>query len=358
MNESTATRHQRQRRAAQVVNLSIGAAWLLVVVGTPLGRWSADRAAALGAPWSSLVFVAGLALVWEAIALPAAVQAAARAERRLRRGLPQDVAVQAHVRGALAGALLTVAGALVVRAAMVTLGAWWWVAIGLAGAPALVAATALAGLTARTAAGSRPLSRPALAARLSALAERACGRAVPVREWTDPAVDGPTAVVTGIGRSGAILLSRDMAADWSDDEIAVVVAHELSHHARHDLWRKAGLDAAALLAAAGTAQAAIQGLGPRLGVLGPADLLALPLAGLAAWVAWWGLRPIRLAQSRAHERVADRFAIALTGQPEAFRTAVRRLAARHLAEERPSALTRWFFHRHPTVEERLNAAAK
>jgi hypothetical protein len=32
------------------------------------------------------------------------------------------------------------------------------------------------------------------------------------------------------------------------------------------------------------------------------------------------------------------------------------MAAHHLAEERPSALTRWFFHRHPTVEERINQA--
>jgi STE24 endopeptidase len=77
---------------------------------------------------------------------------------------------------------------------------------------------------------------------------------------------------------------------------------------------------------------------------------------LSGWVMWWVLRPVRLAQSRAHERVADRFAIRLTGDPEAFRTAVRRLAARHLAEERPSTLTRWFFHGHPTPDERIEAS--
>jgi len=33
--------------------------------------------------------------------------------------------------------------------------------------------------------------------------------------------------------------------------------------------------------------------------------------------------------------------------------ALRRLGEAHLAEERPSRFARWFFHRHPTIEERL-----
>ena len=38
--------------------------------------------------------------------------------------------------------------------------------------------------------------------------------------------------------------------------------------------------------------------------------------------------------------------------------AVRRLSAQHLAEERPSTLTRWLFHRHPPVAERLESVAR
>jgi STE24 endopeptidase len=100
----------------------------------------------------------------------------------------------------------------------------------------------------------------------------------------------------------------------------------------------------------------VASLGPILGVAEPGSLLALPLIALTAWVMGWVLRPVRLGQSRAHEREADRYAIALTGNVDAFRAAIRRMAAHHLAEERPSAFTRWFFHRHPTVEERINHA--
>jgi STE24 endopeptidase len=89
-----------------------------------------------------------------------------------------------------------------------------------------------------------------------------------------------------------------------------------------------------------------------------ADLRALPLLAVVAGAMWGLLRPIRLAQSRAHERRADRFALELTGDSEAFARAVRRLGEAHLAEERPSRLTRWFFHRHPTIEERLGVSAR
>jgi STE24 endopeptidase len=62
--------------------------------------------------------------------------------------------------------------------------------------------------------------------------------------------------------------------------------------------------------------------------------------------------------SRWQERRADQFALAVTGQAAAFAAAVRRVGERNLIEDRPDTLTRWFFHRHPTIEERLAMAGK
>lgn len=339
-----------------MVSLSVGAAWLLVVLVTPLGGAIARWAEQVSPQWAFFLFVVTLALIWEVVALPISLIATVQRERRLRRsrvGVPALLANQARDAGT--GMILVVVGAWVVRLSIEWAGPWWWLAVGALGGPVLLLMTALAGVSVRVAPGSRPLARQALADRLSTLAQRACGHRVPVLEWSDPAA-APTALVTGIGRSGAILLSREMVADWSDDEIEVVVAHELSHHARHDLWRKASLDALVLLIALGTADRMVATLGPALGAPDVSSLTALPLLALTAWVMWWILRPLRLAQSRAQEREADRYAIALTGNVEAFRTAIRRMAAQHLVEERPSAVTRWFFHRHPTVEERINQA--
>ena len=43
--------------------------------------------------------------------------------------------------------------------------------------------------------------------------------------------------------TGRVLISPEMARDWRDDEIAVVVAHKLSHHKHHDLAQMLALDA-------------------------------------------------------------------------------------------------------------------
>jgi STE24 endopeptidase len=149
-----------------------------------------------------------------------------------------------------------------------------------------------------------------------------------------------------------------MVRDWAEDEIAVVVAHELSHHAHHDLARKVGVDAALWCVTLGLADRVVAMWGTRVGVHSVTDLAALPLLALAAGAIWCLLRPLRLAQSRAHERRADQFALALTGNSEAFARALRRLGEAHLTEDRPSRFTRWFFHRHPTLEERLAASAR
>lgn len=76
------------------------------------------------------------------------------------------------------------------------------------------------------------------------------------------------------------------------------------------------------------------------------------MAGAASFL----FLPVGNALSRAQERRADRFALSLTRNPEAFVTAMRRLGQQNLAEDRPSALARWLFYSHPPLGERIAAA--
>jgi STE24 endopeptidase len=271
--------------------------------------------------------------------------------------------IASQARDALAGAAIALAVAGLVRVAMWAGGPWWWALASVMLACSTLAALGLLSLGLSLSGETRPLTRTSLIGPLTALAERACGRPVAVREWTPASTMGAAAVVTGVGWVGKVLLSTEMVRDWAEDEIAVVVAHELSHHAHHDLARKVGMDAVLWCVTLGLADRVFFFLnaafwGPAIGVHGVTDLAALPLLALAAGAIWCLLRPLRLAQSRAHERRADQFALELTENPEAFARALRRLGEAHLAEERPSRLTRWFFHRHPTLEERLAASAR
>ena len=94
----------------------------------------------------------------------------------------------------------------------------------------------------------KPLDRPALVERLLALAARAKTRIRGVFEWTLSAhTKKANAALTGMGHTRRILLSDTLLADYSDDEIEVVLAHELSHHVHHDLWRAVAVQAALLV---------------------------------------------------------------------------------------------------------------
>jgi STE24 endopeptidase len=281
---------------------------------------------------------------------------ARRVEARFSRPAP---AIE-DVLGAQLGATLIVlptalAAALIVHGAARLTGNLWWIVAGVLLAIGMVAALhGGPGLLARLS-GARPLTRPALVERLAALARRA---RVPIHS-IDVVPDErgeATALVAGVGARRRVFLSSEMALNWSDDEIEVVVAHELAHHAHHDLWRTLALDALVMCAGLGAAGAVLDVAARWDWAPAVRDLEALPMVALIAGAVWLLATPVRHALSRAQERRADEFALSLTGAAEAFSTAVRRLGARHLAEERPSALTRWLHHRHPSVAERLALA--
>jgi STE24 endopeptidase len=365
LNESKATRYQRLRRRTQVISLAAGFGLLLLIALTRTSDWLAGFAARLALGWpdawrpviATTVFVGALAFAAEIIAFPVSVFAASRASRRKRLEVNAGALMGAQARDALAGAAIALAVAGLVRLAMWAGGPWWWALASVMLACSTLVALGLLSLGLSLSGETRPLSRTSLIAPLAALAERACGRPVTVREWTS-SPPGATAVITGVGRVGKVLLSTEMVRDWAEDEIAVVVAHELSHQAHHDLARKVAMDAALWCVSLGVADRVVSMWGPALQVRSVTDLAALPLLALAAGAIWCLLRPLRLAQSRAQERRADRFALELTGNSEAFARALRRVGEAHLAEDRPSRLTRWFFHRHPTLEERLAASAR
>lgn len=364
MNESTAARYQRLRRRAQVAGAASGFVTLVAVAMTSiagrLGLWAggavgggatlANHAAAL------TVFVVVLVCLWEIAALPALLYLTLRVDRRRFREAP---AVE-EVLGAQAQATLVALPIALGGAALVQISAWiagpqWWVlagvtlsaglALALRGAPAILARLGEV----------RAVTRASLLARLDAVAARAHVPIAGIEAWTADAGDS-SALVTGLGRTRRVFVSATMLRDWSDDEIAVVVAHELAHHAHHDLWLTLAFDSVVLIGGLGIAQIGLAAWWPSAAAGGPAALEQLPAVAMLAGGVWIAATPLRHALSRRQERLADIFALAMTDGADAFTAAVRRLSEQHLAEERPSRVTRWFFHRHPSVAERLALA--
>jgi STE24 endopeptidase len=367
MNESKATRYQRLSRRAQTAARVLAAAGLAAFALTPLGHWSYDVAQTLaGRLWpvsrdaaALVIHLTIIAFSCEAASLPAEAYRSRWVERAY--GRPAGGEIRSRVLSALLLLpLVWAAGAGLVLSVRFAGPAWW----GLAGtllALALLAAAQLGPWLLGRLGGVRPLGRPALAVRVAEVAIRAGVPVSAIQEWRTDDDSPAVAMVAGLGPGRRVLLATDVVRHWSDDEVTVVVAHELAHHVHHDLLRATLLNAAILGGGLLVSDAVVGWIGRSLGIVGGAgvaDPAGLPLVGLIVWLVWLGATPLRHAQSRHQERRADRFALATTGHAEAFVTAIRRASARHLAEERPTAMTRWLFHRHPSVPERLALAQR
>ena len=346
VNETKSARYHRLKRRAGFA-AGCGTALLLAAL-----LWL--RPSLPGAMY--LVMLVGL---HELIALPVAFYRSFVLERRY--ALSTESA-RAWLRDHLKVVGITLAFALVAVHVVYTLIAWspvyWWLPAAAAATAATVLLTTLAPvLLFPLFYKLTPLDRPQLTERLVALSKRAGVPVLGVYAWGLGAkTRRANAALVGSGGTRRILLSDTLLAQYSDDEIEVILAHEMAHHVHHDIRNGILLEFGLLLAAFYAASAALLAWWQPLGLSGPADPAGLPLLLLAGGAVMLAAAPLVHAFSRRNERSADRFALALTGQQEAFVTAMRRLGAQNLAEEAPSRLAVWLFHTHPPIEQRVAAA--
>ena len=163
------------------------------------------------------------------------------------------------------------------------------------------------------------------------------------------------AAFTGIGKSKRIILGDTLVANFRDDEIETVFAHELGHYNLKHLWMMLAVGTvSSFLGLYLTAKVYELSL-PWFGFASLDQLAALPL--LALWLGAYSLliSPLSNAISRSHERAADRYAISLTNNGEAFANALHKLARINLADVSPHPVVEFLFHSHPCIEKRVRA---
>jgi STE24 endopeptidase len=365
MNEAKATRYQRLRRRGTAWAWISAFGMLTLVAVTPIGHWLERWAAGAVADWPSVLapfaalvlFTLSVVAFWELAVLPATLHVAFGVDRAyLSAHESRWSALGGELQAVIVGAPFAILAAIAVQASVRIFGSWWWLSAACLLSLGLVAAMRVVPTVLGLVGTVRPLARKSLVASLASVIETARVPVAGVYEWGVGRGARASALVAGIGKTRRVLLASELARTWSDDEVSVVVAHELAHYAHHDLLRAAVLDAVILGLGLWVSDAVLERMGPALAVGAPGTLSSLPAIGLVSGLVWFCFTPLRRAQSRRQERRADLFALECTGHAEAFGAAVRRLSAERLAEDRPSRLTRWLFHRHPTVAERLAVA--
>ncbi len=361
-NEDKATRYHRLKRRAAIAGASGGVLLLLVLLVT--GASAALRALAASAAGDSFLFtvfiyVGLVAIIGEALELPLAFYAGVTLERRF--GLSTETTARwwwDHAKASAIGYVFAAAGGVIVCSLVRWSPERWWIAAAAAFAAILVGLAQLAPILLLPIFYEfRPLDRTALRERLVALADRAGARVLGVFEWRlGDRTRKANAALTGIGRTRRIILSDTLLADHSDDEIEVILAHELAHHVHGDIWRGIALEAGLLTLGFFLADRVLTAFVGRFGITAKWDPAALPLLMLTGGFVSIALKPLANALSRAHERRADRYALQMTGNVPAFTSAMKRLGAQNLAEERPSRLVQWLFYTHPPVAARIEFA--
>jgi STE24 endopeptidase len=359
VNEDKAVRYQRLKRRASIVSV----VWTVILLGglVAAGQHLRLRDAAErflpAAP--VLAYTAMLWLLHESGSLPLAFYSGVLLERRY--GLSNE-RLSSWFGDQLKAYLLSLG----LGGGAASLVYWfirwsperWWLSAGLVFAGLIVCLTNLAPVLILPIFYSvKPLDREGLRARLLSLAERAGARVVGVYEWgLAEKTRKANAALAGLGATRRILVSDTMLAEYPDDEIEVVLAHELAHHVHGDIWKGIVFESVLVLAGFYVASQVLRGFAASAGLRSVSDVAGMPLLLLAAGVVSLVTVPFAHAMSRAFERSADQFAVNLTRNPAAFISAMRRLSVQNLAEDQPSRLVEWLFYSHPPMRERIAAA--
>jgi STE24 endopeptidase len=355
-----AGRYHRLQLWLTLLGLGVSIAYLLAVLLTGAGHAVAR--------WASGVTSAGAGRVALVALLMAAGHAALGAPLALIRDywLPRrfDLLHQPlgswladRLKAMLLGGAFGLAAVVIVYALIDLTPLWWLVAAVLFVAALVVLMVILPVWIAPLFYRLTPLSDEGLRERLLALARRAGVDAVGVLV-ADQSRKSRTAnaAVVGLGRTRRIVLFDTLLAQFPPVEIESVLAHELAHHVHGDVRRGLAVQGALMLLTLWLASLALDAGVALLDLAGPGDPAGLPWLGLVMMVLGLIALPLGNGFSRWIERQADDFAVATTGDADAFIGAMERLAVLNLAERRPSRLKEIVLYSHPALDRRIARA--
>jgi STE24 endopeptidase len=202
-----------------------------------------------------------------------------------------------------------------------------------------------------------PLENEELRRRLVVLSEHAGTRVRGVYRWKlSEKSKKANAALTGLGNTRRIILADTLLDNYTPEEIEAVLAHELGHHVHRHIVKSILVQAGITLFGFWAANWVLHYAVDHHMFEQLSDFANLPLLALVSVVLSFLLMPALNAYSRFNERQADRYAFETTASVEPFISSMNKLAAQNLAERTPAKWVEWFFHSHPSISRRLEAA--
>lgn len=196
-----------------------------------------------------------------------------------------------------------------------------------------------------------------LTQRLLRLAERAHTRVRGVYKFDmSRRTKAANAALTGLGNTRRIILGDTLLNEFTPDEIETVLAHELGHHVHKDIPAGMAVETVITLVGLFLASLGLKWGAAVFGFSGPSDIAALPILMLVIGIYSLATMPLTNGYSRWRERRADEYALESTRKPQAFASAMTRLANQNLSDADPEPWEEWLLYSHPALSKRIALA--
>lgn len=356
-----AKEYARISRRLFVVDLVLGAAYVLLWIFAGLSPWLRDLVHRLAQPtWLSVpLFALGFGLPYLILSAPLTYYSGFILPHRYGQSTQT---LKAWLVDQLKGLLISaVLGFIVLEIIYTLLGAFpqmWWLWTGLVMLVFTVLLSNLAPvLIFPLFYKYKPLDDEDLVNRLTRLAANAGARVqgVYVFDMSSKTV-AANAALMGLGNTRRIVLGDTLVEKFTANEIETVLAHELGHHVHKDLPLGIIVQSALTLVGFWLADLVMHWGIAAFGYTGLTDPATLPLLMVALSVFGLVTMPLSNAWSRWREVKADDYALTVTGKPRAFISAMTRLANQNLADAEPPAWVEFLLHSHPSISKRVAMA--
>ncbi len=235
-------------------------------------------------------------------------------------------------------------------------GGWWWVGTGVFFLLFGVVMSALFPvLILPLFYKLQPLENESLQRKLTELAHRVGAKVLGVyRMDMSSKTRKANAAFAGIGRTKRIILGDTLLDKFAEDEIEVVMAHEMAHYQHGDITKMILWGTMTTFIGLKVADIGLRwGLEHVFQYTHLWDIETFPLLALCLFVFGLVVMPLNNAFSRSREWKADAAALELTANRDAFIRAMRKLAEQNLADLSPHPAVEFLLHDHPSLARRI-----
>jgi STE24 endopeptidase len=165
--------------------------------------------------------------------------------------------------------------------------------------------------------------------------------------------------LVGFGKTRRVIIADTMIEQYTTDEIKWILAHEIGHFKRRDLWKGLAIGGLATFITFFLTHQIFVPIAEFFGysqVVG--DISSLPVLGLCFWMFSFILNVPGLWYSRRQERLTDEFASSVVPDPIVAKSLFIKMADQNLSDINPPWWERLFFMSHPPIQDRIENTTK